>query len=187
MWASSFKTKINVVLCIVIHDGKQHLNTSFNNVQAFHCLLDTETGDDEVAGWSTSITPFHTAAHMRSSFVSGDCQILQCTLSCDETGSMCDASTSWRLRSESTTPSARTQSATWCVPNFWLARCLLLFCASERSWQENVPDWGFMYATSHVFVWPYLGPVPWEYKMSPRERVSIDINHSETDALTFMT
>lgn len=28
---------------IVIHDGKQHLNTSFNNVQAFHCLSDTQT------------------------------------------------------------------------------------------------------------------------------------------------
>lgn len=153
-----------LIMCrpsIVYRTQRQEMMKSLADRQALHPFTQLPT-------WDRPLCP----VIVRSS---------NALLSCDETDSMCDASTSWKLRNESTTPSARTQSATWCVPNFWLARCLLLFCASERSWQENVPDWGFMYA------WPYLGPVAWGYKMSPRERVSIDINHSETDALTIMT
>lgn len=112
---------------------------------------------------------------------------LQCALPCDEIDSMCDASTSWKLCDESAAPPVRTQSSTWSVSNFWLARCLLPLCASERSWQENIPDWGFMYATSDVCVWPYRGSVALEYKMFPRESVSVDVNRSETDDVTFIT
>ncbi len=170
-------------------------------VQAFHrlrwFLWDRETGQDEVAGWPSSITLFTQLPtwdrplgmlHSRNTIVTFRSKpALQCALPCDEIDSLCDASTSWKLCDESAAPPARTQSSTWSVPNFWLARCLLPFCASERSWQENIPDWGFMYATSDVCAWPYRRSVALEYKTSPRESVSVDVNRSETDDVTFIT
>lgn len=83
-------------------------------------------------------------------------------------------------------PPVRTQSLTWSVPNFWLARCFSsLLCPWEKLTGEH-PWLGIYLCNVWCVVWPYLGSVAFEYKTSPRESDSVDVNHSETDDVTFI-
>lgn len=71
-----------------------------------------------------------------------------------KTGSMRDASQSWKLCKNPPTLNS----------NF------IMMCSERLTWQEYIPDWGIM-------CWPYLGLEAW----TKTESVSVDVNHSETD------
>lgn len=157
-------------------------------------FLDRETSCEEVLGDHHASQPsHHTAAHSRLPFGFCCCwplktwhthtfrskHTLRCKVCCDLRLVALARVIPLLLKNfegdESATPPGMIQSSMWFVPNFWLARCLLLLCANVRSWQKSVHD-----CAAFDVLPDLIGClVASEYKLSPRGSVSADVNHSE--------